>query len=184
MLTAQGSRGATPQATVLVAVVAAVVAGLVVGLSACSGANGDRTPGRPVPMVAVDHRLFSLSWEGDDVCVHGAFPTLPSCLPVDVRSSEAVLSAVLEPLDPAAVLLVVVTRPEVALGGLGPGVVRTVMATAAGDGLVAVSVALWAAPTLKVCAVVDAGHGRTALVVHRVVAVAAGRPAEGAGDGC
>ena len=93
--------------------VVAVVAGLVVGLSACSGANGDRTPGRPVPMVAVDHRVFSLSWEGDDVCLHGAFPTLPACLPVDVRSTEAVLSAVLEPLDPAADLLVVVTRPEV-----------------------------------------------------------------------
>ena len=122
-------------------------------------------------MVAVDHRLFSLSWEGDDVCVHGAFPTLPSCLPVDVRSSEAVLSAVLEPLDPAADLLVVVTRPEVALAGLGPGVVRTVMASAAGDDHVAVSVALRAAPTPKVCALVDAGHGRAALVVHRAVAV-------------
>ena len=112
--------------------------GLVVGLSACSGATGDRTPGRPVPMVAVDHRVFSLSWEGDDVCVHGAFPTLPACLPVDARSSEAVLSAVLEPLDPAADLLVVVTRPEVVLAGLGPGVVRTVMAAAAGDDHVAV----------------------------------------------
>ena len=75
-----------------------VVAGLVVGLSACSGRPV--TARRPsVPMVAVDHRLFSLSWDGDDVCVHGAFPTLPSCLPVDVRSSEAKLSAVLEPLD-------------------------------------------------------------------------------------
>jgi hypothetical protein len=179
VLTAQGSRWATP-----LAVVVTVVAGLVVDLSACSGPTGDRTPGRPVPMVAVDHRLFNLSWEGDDVCVHGAFPTLPSCLPVDVRSSEAVLSAVLEPLDPAADLLVVVTRPEVALAGLGPGVVRTVMATTAGNDHVAVSVALRAAPTPKVCALVDAGHGRTALVVHRAVAVAAGRPAEGAGDGC
>ena len=179
MLTAQGSRWATP-----LAIVVTVVAGLVVGLSACSGATGDRTPGRPVPMVAVDHRLFSLSWEGDDVCVHGPFPTLPSCLPVDVRSSEAVLSAVLEPLDPAADLLVVVTRPEVALAGLGPGVVRTVMASAAGNDHVAVSVALRAAPTPKVCALVDAGHGRAALVVHRAVAAAAGRPAEGAGDGC
>ena len=62
-------------------------------------------PGRPVPMVAVDHRLFSLSWEGDDVCLHGPYPTLPACLPVDVRSTEAVLSALLEPLDAAADLL-------------------------------------------------------------------------------
>jgi hypothetical protein len=182
VLTARGSRGATLLATVVAVV--AVVAGLVVGPSACSGANGDRTPGRPVPMVAMDHRLFSLSWEGDDVCVHGAFPTLPSCLPVDVRSSEAVLSAVLEPLDPGADLLVVVTRPEVALAGLGPGVVRTVMASSAGHDHVAVSVALRAAPTPKVCALVHARHGRAALVVHRAVAVAAGRPAEGAGDGC
>ena len=75
MLTTRGSRRET-----LVASVVTVAAGLVVGLSACS-ANGDRTPGRPVPMVAVDHRLFSLSWEGDDVCVHGAFPTLPSACP-------------------------------------------------------------------------------------------------------
>jgi hypothetical protein len=176
---AHGSRWATP-----LAIVVAVVAGLVVGLSACSGASGVRTPGRPAPMVAVDHRLFSLGWEGDDVCVHGAFPTLPACLPVDVRSTEAVLSAVLEPLDAAADLLVVVTRPEVALAGLGSGVVRTVMASAGGDDHVAVSVALRAAPTPKVCALVDAGHGRSALVVHRAVAVAAGRPAEGAGDGC
>jgi hypothetical protein len=95
-----------------------------------------------------------------------------------------VLSAVLEPLDAAADLLVVVTRPEVALAGLGSGVVRTVMASAAGYDRVAVSVALRAAPTPKVCAVVDAGHGRVALVVHRAVAVAAGRPAERAGDGC
>jgi len=172
------------RSSTLLAAVVTVVAALVVDLSACSGAAGDRTPGRPVPMVAVDHRLFSLTWEGDDVCVHGAFPTLPSCLPVDVRSTEAVLSAVLEPLEPAGDLLVVVTRPEVALAGLGPGVVRTVMATAAGNDHLAVSVALRAALTPKVCAVVDAGHGRTALVVHRAVAVAAGRPAEGADDGC
>ena len=182
MLTAaHGSRWATPRAVVAVV---AVVAGLAVGLSSCSGANGDRTPGRPVPMVAVDHRVFSLSWEADDICVHGAFPTLPSCLPVDVRSSEAVLSAVLEPLDPAADLLVVVTRPEVALAGLGRGVVRTVMASAAGDDHVAVSVALRAAPMPKVCALVDAGHGRAALVVHRAVTVRSGQLAEGAGDGC
>jgi hypothetical protein len=161
-----------------------VAAGLVVGLAACSGASGDRTPGGHVPLVAVDHRLFSLSWEGDDVCLHGAYPTLPACLPVDVRSTEAVLSALLAPLDPAADLLVVVTRPEVVPTGLGPSVVRRVMATAAGDDHVAVSVALWAAPTPTVCALVDAGRGRTALVVHRAVAVSAGRPAEGAGDGC
>lgn len=176
MLTAQGSRRVTLVATVAV--------GLVVGLTACSGATGDRTPGRPVPMVAVDHHLFSLSWEGDDVCLHGALPRLPACLPVDVRSAEAVLSAVLEPLDPAADLLVIVTRPEVVLAGLGPDVVRTVMAAAAGGHRVAVSVALRAAPTPKVCALVDAGRGRSALIVHRAVAVAAGRLAEGDGDGC
>lgn len=176
MLTAQRSRRA--------ALGAAVVIGLALGLPACSGAAGDRAPGRPVPVVALDRRLFSLSWEGDDLCLHGAFPTLPACLPVDVHSTEAVLSAVLEPLEPAADLLVVVTRPEVVLTGLGPDVVRTVVAAAAGDAHVAVSVALSAAPTPKVCALVDAGHGRSALVVHRAVAVAAGRPAEGAGDGC
>jgi hypothetical protein len=176
VLTARRSRRA--------ALVAAVATGLVLGLTACSGATGDRAPGRPVPVVAVDHRRFSLSWEGDDLCLHGAFPTLPACLPVDVRSTEPVLSAILEPLEPAADLLVVVTRPEVVLTGLGPDVVRTVVATAAGEDHVAVSVGLRAAPTPKVCALVDAGHGRTALVVHRAVAVPAGRPAEGAGDGC
>jgi len=175
VLTVQGLR--------LAQLLVTVAAGLVVGLSACSGASGDRTPARPVPLVAVDHRLFSVGWEGDEVCLHGAFPTLPACLPVDVRSTEAVLSAVLAPLDPAADLLLVVTRPEVVLTGLGPSVVRRVMA-AAGDHHVAVSVALRAAPTPKVCALVDAGRGRTALVVHRAVAVSAGRPAEGAGDGC
>ena len=163
---------------------AAIAAGLLLGLPACSGASGDRTPGRPVPVVAVDHRRFSLSWRGDDLCLHGAFPTLPACLPVDVRSTEAVLSAILEPLEPAADLLVVVTRPEVVLTGLGPDVVRTVVAAAAGEDHVAVSVGLRAAPTPKVCALVDTGHGRSALVVHRAVAVPAGRPAEGAGDGC
>ena len=119
-----------------------------------------------------------------DVCLHGAYPTLPACLPVDVRSTEAVLSAVLAPLDPAADLLVVVTRPKVVLTGLGPGVVRRVMAAAAGDHNLAVLVAVRAAPTPKVCALVDAGRGREALVVHRAVAVSAGRPAEDAGDGC
>ena len=58
------------------------------------------------------------------------------------------------------------------------------MAAAAGDHRVAVSVALRAAPTPKVCALVDAGRGRSALIVHRAVAVAAGRLAEGDGDGC
>jgi len=135
-------------------------------------------------MVAVDHRRFSLSWEGDDLCVHGAYPTLPTCLPVDVRSTEAVLSAVLEPLEPVGDLLVVVTRPEVVLTGLGPDVGRTVLAGAAGDDHVAGSVALRATPTPIVCAHVDAGHGRSALVVHRAVSVPGGRPAEGAGDGC
>ncbi len=150
MLTTERSRRAT--------LVATVVAGLVVGTAACSGATGDRTPGRPVPVVAVEHRLFSLSWEGDDVCLRGRFPTLPACLPVDARSTEPVLSAVLQPLYPAADLLVVVTRPEVVLAGLGPGVVRTVMAAADGDGHVAVSVALRAAPTPKVCARVHVGR--------------------------
>ena len=176
MLTAQRWRRA--------ALVGTVATGLVLGLPACSGATGERTPGRPVPMVAADHRRFSLSWEGDDLCVHGAFPTLPTCLPVDVRSTEAVLSAVLEPLEPAGDLLVVVTRPDVVLIGLGPDVSRTVVAAAAGDDHVAVSVALRAARTPIVCALVDAGHGRSTLVVHRAVAVPAGRPAEGAGDGC
>ncbi len=176
MLTARRSRRA--------ALGAAIAAGLLLGLPACSGASGDRTPGRPVPVVAVDHRRFSLSWRGDDLCLHGTFPTLPACLPVDVRSTEAVLSAILEPLEPAADLLVVVTRPEVVLTGLGPDVVRTVVAAAAGEDHVAVSVGLRAAPTPKVCALVDTGHGRSALVVHRAVAVPAGRPAEGAGDGC
>ena len=176
MLTARRSRGA--------ALGAAIAIGLLLGLPACSGATGDRTPGRSGPVVAVDHWRFSLSWQGDDLCLHGAFPTLPACLPVDVFSTEAVLSAALEPLEPAADLLVVVTRPEVVLTGLGPDVVRTVVAAAAGEDHVAVSVGLRAAPTPKVCALVDTGHGRSALVVHRAVAVPAARPAEGAGDGC
>jgi hypothetical protein len=135
-------------------------------------------------MVAVGNRQFSLTWEGDDVCLHGAFPTLPACLAVDVRSAEPVLSALLQPLDDGADVLLVVTRPDVALDGLGPRVLRTVTAPRAGDDEVAVSVALWAARTPKVCAVVHGGRGRAALVVHRAVAVTAGRPAEGTDDGC
>jgi hypothetical protein len=164
--------------------VGAVAAALVVGVSACSGVSGDRSPGAPPPMVEVGRRRFSLTWEGDDVCVHGAYAALPACLPLDARSTEAVLSAVLQPLDPAADLLLVVTRPEVALGGLGPAVGRTVVASASGDHRVAVSVALPAARTPKVCALVDGGQGRVALVVHRAVAVPAGGVAEGADDGC
>ena len=157
---------------------------LVVGVSACSDAEGDRSPGAPAPMVQVGRRRFSLTWEGDGVCVHGAYPALPACLPIDVRSAEAVLSALLQPLDPAADLLLVVTRPDVALGGLGPAVGRAVVASASGDHQVAVSVALPAARTPRVCASVDGGQGRVALVVHRAVAVPAGGVAEGAGDGC
>lgn len=165
-------------------VAGAVAAALVVAVSACSGATADRAPAPPVPMVALDHRRFSLTWEGDDICLHGAYPTLPACLAVDVRSTEAVLSALLQPLDGGGDLLLVVTRPDVALDGLGPRVVRTVTAPGPGDHEVAVSVAVRAARTPKVCAVVQGGRGREVLVVHRAVAVAAGRPAEGADDGC
>jgi hypothetical protein len=178
VLTVRGLRRAVCVAT------GAVAASLMIGLSACSGATGDRSPGPATPMVAVGRRLFSLTWEGDDVCVHGAYPALPACLTVDVDSTEAVLSALVEPLEPAADLLLVVTRPEVALAGLGPGVVRTVMAAASGDDQVAVSVGLRPAPTPTVCALVETRQGRAALVVHRAVAVAAGRAAEGADDDC
>jgi hypothetical protein len=165
-------------------VAGAVVAALVIVVSACSGATADRAPAPPAPMVAVDHRRFSLTWEGDDICVHGAYPTLPACLAVDVRSTEPVLSALLQPLDAGADLLLVVTRPDVALDGLGPRVIRTMTAPGAGDHELTVSVAVRAARTPKVCAVVQVGGGRAALVVHRAVAVAADRPAEGAEGGC
>jgi hypothetical protein len=168
----------------LLVIAAAVAACLVAVVAACSGAPGDRAPARPVPMVALDDHLFSLTWEGDSVCLHGAFPTLPACAPVDARSTEAVLSALLQPLDAGADVLVVVTRPAVALDGLGARVVRTLMAPAGGRPPVAVVVAIRAARTAKVCAAVGEGHRRTALVVHRAVAVAAGRPAERAEDGC
>jgi hypothetical protein len=116
----------------LLVIAAAVAACLVAVVAACSGAPGDRAPARPVPMVALDDHLFSLTWEGDSVCLHGAFPTLPACAPVDARSTEAVLSALLQPLDAGADVLVVVTRPAVALDGLGARVVRTLMAPAGG----------------------------------------------------
>jgi len=165
-------------------VAGAVVAALVVATYACSGATADRAPAPPAPRVVVDHRRFSLTWEGDDICLHGAYPTLPACLAVDVRSTEPVLSALLQPLDAGADLLLVVTRPDVALDGLGPRGIRTMTAPGAGDHEVAVSVAVRAARTPKVCAVVQAGRGRAVLVVHRAVSVGAGRPAEGAEGGC
>jgi len=165
-------------------VVAAVAAALVIGVSACSGAAPHRSPGPPPPMVAVDHRLFSLSWHGDEVCLHGPYSVLPACLPVDLHSTEAVLSALLEPLDTATDLLLVVTRTDVALAALGPGVVRAVVARASGDDRVAVSVALRPAPTPTVCALVEGRRGTAGLVVHRAVAVPSGSAAEGAGDAC
>jgi len=166
------------------AVAGAVAAALVIVVSACSGATADRVPAPSVPMVTVDHRRFSLTWEGDDICLHGAYPTLPACLAVDVRSTEPVLSALLQPLDAGADLLLVVTRPDVTLEGLGPRVIRTMTGPGASDNEVTVSIAVRAARTPKVCAVVQAGRGRAALAVHRAVAVAAGRSAEGADDGC
>jgi len=132
------------------------VLGVATVVSSCSSERSDRRPG-PAEQVAVGGRTFSVTREPTEVCVHAPSRSLPSCASLDLPLSEAVFGALLDPLDAAADLLVVVTRLDASLDGLPPGAVRAVTAPdEPGGAKLAVWLALPPAGTPRVCASV---HG-------------------------
>jgi hypothetical protein len=170
-----------PGRHLLILVTALVV---VTAATSCASGGSDRLPG-PAQQVTVSGRGLTVTREPNHVCVHGPWSSLPTCLTVDAESSDAVLSAELDPLDTAAELLVVVTRPDISLGDLPPGAVRTVIGRGpAREASLAVWLALPPAGTPRVCATVTGSSAYDRFGVYRTIENPPGGVAEVAVDEC
>ena len=130
----------------------------------CGGADGARSRRHDAGADAADVLLVT---DGHDVCV-GAGADRAACAPI-VASGEPVLSAVLAPLDATADVVLVVSRPDVAVAGLGAGALRVPLRADGRDLL------LWLrtlpAGTSVVCASYRAPGVGSRMVVHRSLTV-------------
>ena len=110
-----------------------------------------------------------LTTANGEVCLTSQTVPRP-CVPV-VASGEPVVSASLAPLDAEAGLVMVLTRPDVVVTGLGAGTTRATVRSGGTELLVWLRMV--PAGTAAVCASYRAPEGGGRLVVHRTLTVAA-----------
>jgi hypothetical protein len=135
-------------------------------LCACGAAAGENAQAQPATVGPRDILITSADGE---VCV--ASQTVPRpCVPV-VSSGEPVVSASLAPIDATAGLVMVLTRPDVVVTGLGAGATRT--AVRSGGTELLVWLRMVPVGTDALCASYRAPEGGGRLVVHRTLTLAA-----------
>jgi len=139
--------------------------GALVVACGCGAAGADL----PVPRVDVGSRVVVLMGADGEVCATSR-SARPACVPV-TTSGEPVASATLARLGATTDVVMVLTRPDVVVQGLGAGTAR---ATIRSDGR-ELLVWLGVVPpgTETVCASYLAPEGPGRLVVHRSVTVTA-----------
>jgi hypothetical protein len=142
-----------------------ICTGVLLLVCACGAADAPKPP-RQDP--SIDGRDVVLATEEREVCVASGVDPAP-CVPI-VSSREPVLSATLARLDTAADVVMVLSRSDVVVAGLGPGTLR-VPVRPGGRRLL-----LWLrtlpAGTPVVCASYRATDAEGRMVVHRSLTVA------------